>query len=41
MPISERRRFKNFGDMLSSNWQENPNYDGLQVGLEKRFSAGL
>ena len=34
-PVQELR------DMLSSNWQENSNYNGLQVGLEERFSAAL
>lgn len=40
-PIKDRRPSPSFGDMLSSNWQENSNYNGLQVGLEKRFSEGL
>jgi hypothetical protein len=40
-PIRERRPFPAFGDMLSSNWQENSNYNGLQVGLEKRLSRGM
>ncbi|MBI3679648.1 MAG: TonB-dependent receptor [Acidobacteria bacterium] len=40
-PIAARRRFRDFGDILSSNWQENSSYNGLQTRLEKRFSGGL
>lgn len=40
-PIAQRRRFRDFGDILSSNWQENSVYNGLQTRLERRFRSGL
>lgn len=40
-PIAERRPFPGFGDMLSSNWQENSSYNSMQVTLEKRMSDGF
>ncbi len=40
-PIKDRRPFPGFGDMLSSNWQENSSCNGLQVGHEKRFRKGV
>lgn len=40
-PLATRRRFDGFGDILSSNWQENSNYHALQARLERRFSGDL
>ena len=40
-PITSRRPFPDFGDILSSNFQENSIYNALQARLEKRFSGGL
>lgn len=40
-PIVTRRRFPNFGDILSANWQENANYNALQTRLERRFSGSV
>jgi hypothetical protein len=40
-PIQTRRPFPSFGDILSSNYQENSDYDALQARLEKRFSNGF
>jgi hypothetical protein len=40
-PITSRRPFPDFGDILSSNFQENSIYDALQARLEKRFSGSL
>ncbi|HLJ14318.1 MAG TPA: TonB-dependent receptor, partial [Bryobacteraceae bacterium] len=40
-PIVTRRPFPNFGDILSSNLQENSDYDALQTRLEKRFANGF
>ncbi len=40
-PIIQRRPFPAFGDMLSSNWQENSSYNALQATLEKRMTGGL
>ena len=40
-PITSRRPFPDFGDILSSNFQENSIYNAFQARLEKRFSGGL
>ncbi|HUS05173.1 MAG TPA: TonB-dependent receptor [Bryobacteraceae bacterium] len=40
-PLAVRRPFAGFGDILSSNWQENSNYHALQMRLERRFSGNL
>ena len=40
-PIADRRPYRNFGDILSSLWQENSNYNALQAKLERRFANGL
>ena len=40
-PIVTRRPYAGFGDILSSNLQENSNYNALQARLERRFSNGL
>ena len=40
-PIADRRPYRNFGDILSSLWQENSNYNALQARLERRFANGL
>ncbi|MGH9665176.1 MAG: TonB-dependent receptor, partial [Bryobacteraceae bacterium] len=40
-PIVTRRPFPSFGDILSSNLQENSNYNAMQARLEKRFRSGL
>ncbi|MEO7146096.1 MAG: TonB-dependent receptor, partial [Bryobacteraceae bacterium] len=40
-PIVTRRPFPSFGDILSSNLQENSDYDALQTRLEKRFDNGF
>ena len=37
-PISTRRPYPGFGDILSAHWQENSNYNALQVRLERRFA---
>lgn len=40
-PITTRRPFPSFGDILSTNFQENSDYNALQTKLERRFSGGL
>jgi hypothetical protein len=40
-PITMRRPFPSFGDVLSTNFQENSDYSALQTKLERRFSGGL
>lgn len=40
-PIVTRRPFPSFGDILSSNLQENSNYNAMQARLEKRFRNGF
>jgi len=40
-PITTRRPFPSFGDILSTNFQENSDYSALQTKLERRFSGGL
>jgi hypothetical protein len=40
-PILARRPFPAFGDILSTNFQENSDYSALQTKLERRFSRGL
>ena len=40
-PIQTRRPFPDFGDILSSNFQENSSYNALQSRLEKRFGNGF
>jgi hypothetical protein len=40
-PISTRRPFPGFGDILSAHWQENSNYNALQVRLERRFAGDM
>jgi outer membrane receptor protein involved in Fe transport len=39
--ITARRPFPDFGDILSSNWQENSNYNALQARFERRYSSGI
>jgi hypothetical protein len=39
--LASRRPFPGFGDILSSNLQENSIYNALQLRLERRFSSGL
>jgi hypothetical protein len=42
-PLSStaRRPFPNFGDVESTNWQENSSYNALQTRFERRFSGGV
>lgn len=40
-PIATRRPFPGYGDILSSNYQENSSYNALQARLERRFARGL
>lgn len=40
-PVSQRRPYQGWGDMLAFNFGDNSFYNGLQVKMEKHYSNGL